>query len=148
MFTRQSVHVSFTIAMLSTGILLGCGPGTLEPPDTVPVSGFVMLKGKPAAGCLVQFHPAFDIGEIKFIPHAETGADGKFTLSTGVTGNGAPPGDYVVTIERMRVVSDRKNSGIEIEVDDFQGRYSDPTKSTWSITITEDENVLEPFELN
>ena len=36
---------------------------------------------------------------------------------------------------------------IETEIDAFGGKYSDPAKSKWTITIDKSENSLEPFEL-
>ena len=128
-------------------LIAGCGGGALKAPTTSPVSGSVTLKGKPAPGVRVHLHPQFDIGDVKFVPSGETGADGAFTLSTAAPGDGAPPGDYIVTLEKPRVVSDRNQSGIEVEIDDFKGKYSDPTKSTWTVTITEGTNQLQPFVL-
>lgn len=132
-----------TVAMM----LAGCGGDVLTAPSTAPVSGSVTWKGKPAPGVRVHLHPQFDVGEIKFVPSGETGADGTFTLSTAAPGDGAPPGDYVVTLEKPRVVSDRNQSGIEVEIDDLKGKYSDPAKSTWNVTIAAGTNQLQPFAI-
>ncbi|MES2790503.1 MAG: hypothetical protein V4719_12905 [Planctomycetota bacterium] len=105
------------------------------------------FKGKPAAGVRVKFHPQFDIGTVKFIPYGETGADGKFLLNTGASGNGAPKGDYIVTLEMLRIEADPKD-GLEAEVDRLQGGYNDPAKSNWKVTLEEGENVLDPFHIN
>ena len=127
--------------------VFGCS-GQLKPPAAEPVMGSVTQKGKPAAGIVVKFHPQFEMGRVKFTPSGETGQDGKFILNTGAAGNGAPRGDYIVTLEKPRIVSDRQNSGIETEVDDLKGKYSDPSKSEWKVTIKSGDNVLEPFQID
>jgi hypothetical protein len=82
-------------------VAVGCG-GNISAPRTAPVSGIVMVKGKPVAGVKVTFHPQFDMGKVKFTPSGETGKDGRFTLSTAAPSDGAPPGDYLVTFELLR----------------------------------------------
>jgi hypothetical protein len=62
----------------------------------VPVSGRVLLLGKPVAGARVTFLATG-------FPRAasgETDDEGRFVLSTFVTGDGAPPGNHVVTVLR------------------------------------------------
>jgi hypothetical protein len=110
------------------------------------VSGTVLVKGKPVAGVKVTFHPQFDMGTVKFTPNGETGKDGRFTLSTAAAGDGAPPGEYSVTFELLRGGADK--AGRDIEVDAWQGKYADPAKSSWKVTIKDGDNTLEPFRLN
>lgn len=126
---------------------LGCG-GSSGPafPKTAPVNGSVIHKGKPAGGYLVTFHPQSGSGSITYVPTGETDKEGKFVLRTGPN-TGAAPGEYVVTITKIKVESDRK-SGIETEVDELKGKYSDPAKSQWKITVKDGENALEPFKLD
>lgn len=140
---RSPSVVSCLFALIFT---VGCS-GNVSPPATVPVKGNVTLKGKPAAGIRVTLHPQFDMGAIQWTVMGETGANGAFTVGTGVPGNGAPPGEYVVTFEKPRVDTDRKRNNLEIEVDDFQGKYSDPAKSDRKVTVTKGENLLETFAL-
>jgi hypothetical protein len=132
---------------LATVMAVGCGGGGgIKAPRTASVSGTVQFKGRPVAGVKVTFHPQFDMGAVKFTPSGESGTDGRFTLSTAAANDGAPPGDYVVTFEYLRGGADP--SGRDIEVDVWKGKYADPTKSTWKVTIRSGENVLEPFVLN
>ena len=134
------------VCLAALGIA-GCSRN-IKPPSTVPVSGTVLLKGKPAAGIRVKFHPQFDIGKVKYVPVGETGSDGRFTLSTGAPGNGAPPGNYAVTFEKPEIESARKSNYLETEIDAFLGRYGDPEDSAWIVTVERGENSLEPFELD
>jgi hypothetical protein len=124
---------------------IGCGGGGIKAPSTAPVSGTVLFKGKPVAGVKVTFHPQFDMGSVKFTPNGETNKEGKFTLSTAAAGDGAPPGDYMVTFELLRGGSDK--AGRDIEVDVWKGKYADPEKGERKVTIKSGENALEPFSL-
>jgi len=135
------------LLLLGALALGGCGKG-LSVPSTAPVSGVVKYKGKPLQGIRVTLHSQAETAQAKFIPSGQTGPDGKFTLSTGAPGNGAPPGTYVVTFEKPEIGSAASTRSIETEVDAFGGKYSDPAKSQWTVTIEKGENSLQPFELN
>lgn len=67
---------------------------------TFPVSGRVLYKGQPAKGAVVAFHPLGDNAQAKprILPNADCSADGKFTLSTYNQHDGAPAGEYAVTV--------------------------------------------------
>lgn len=140
----SSVVRAGSLAVLSLVLFSGCGQG-LSVPGTAPVSGSVTSKGKPAPGMRVKFHPQFETGKVKFTPYGETGPEGRYVLNTGAPGNGAPVGDYVVTIEKPRVGTDA--SGLEAELDDLKGKYSDPQTSRFKVSVTNGENVIPPFDV-
>lgn len=132
--------------LLGVVVLAGCGK-RISVPSTAPVSGVVKYKGKPLQGIRVTLHPQTVSAKPAFIPTGQTGPDGRFKLSTGAPGNGAPPGTYVVTFEKPEIGSPASTGSIETEIDAFGGKYSDPAKSQWTITIEKGENSLQPFEL-
>jgi hypothetical protein len=140
---RRNFAIRF---LLEAMVLSGCGK-RISVPSTVPVSGVVKFKGKPLQGIRVTLHPQPETAKSQFIPTGQTGPDGKFSLSTGAPGNGAPPGTYVVTFEKPEIGSPASTGSIETEVDAFGGKYSDPAKSQWTVTIEKGENSLQPFEL-
>lgn len=126
-------------------VAVGCGPRGISAPSTAPVSGSVLIKGRPATGVRVTFHPQFDLGSVGFTPSGETGRNGRFTLSTAAPSDGAPPGDYVVTFELFRGGADSR--GRDIEVDMWKGKFADPASSKWKVTIKDGDNQLDPFEI-
>lgn len=130
------------------GMLAGCGSRGIQTPTTAPVRGAVTRRGQPVPGVRVKFHPQFDIGPVKFTPTGETDPHGRFLLSTGAADNGAPPGEYLVTLEKFRIESDREHGGIEVEVDELKGAYAEPASSRWRVSIQEGDNALEPFTLD
>lgn len=135
------------VLVLGAVALGGCGK-SLSVPSTAPVSGVVKYKGKPLQGIRVTLHSQTATAKPEFIPSGQTGPDGKFFLSTGAPGNGAPPGTYVVTFEKPEIGSSASTGSVETEVDAFGGKYSDPSQSKWTITIERGENSLQPFDLN
>src|SRR5438105_520058 len=64
-----------------------------------PTQGQVVINGQAAQGAMVVFHHDGDWGERTILPQAVTDAEGRFVLSTYDAGDGAPAGDYKVTIE-------------------------------------------------
>lgn len=131
------------IALVCAAVV-GCGGGSISPPRTVPASGTVLFKGKPAAGVTVKFLPQFDMGSIQWHPNAVTDKDGKFTLSTGAGGNGAPSGEYKVTFELLRAGADK--AGLDTEIDVWKGKYANPDTAQ-KVTISAG-GELEPFRLD
>jgi hypothetical protein len=64
-----------------------------------PVNGRILVSGKPAARALVTFHPEKAAEEKSSIrPTAEVDADGSFRLTSFKSGDGAPEGEYRVSI--------------------------------------------------
>lgn len=110
------------------------------------VTGKVLVKGKPAEGALVVFHPAQKTDEKAWpsgYPRGTAGADGTFTLSTFGTGDGAPAGEYVVVIQWPKVNPDNE----EEQEDRLQGRYADPAAAKLKAQVKEGPNELPPFQL-
>src|SRR5262245_26572551 len=96
--TRQSVRprlISGAILAMGMTFLGGCGSGKIP---VYPVSGQLLVKGKPAEGAFLVFHPKDGGGPESKRPYATTDAEGKFNVSTYDTGDGAPAGTYKVTV--------------------------------------------------
>lgn len=97
-------RVAFLIVPVLAVFTTGCGRGTdpalANRPKTFPVSGAVSYKGKPFEGAQINFVPAASGSPAAY---AVSQADGKFTLSTFGSGDGAPAGTYKVTVTRKTV---------------------------------------------
>ena len=124
--------------------LAGCNRA--EPPVPVhPVSGKVFYDGKPAEGVRVFLQPisAPAVPKIPCNPHGVTQADGSFTLTTYVEGDGAAEGSYKVTLFWPAVQMDDEE---ESDVDRLHG-WHDSVNSRLSIDVTAGTNQLAPFRL-
>src|SRR5262245_58775070 len=95
-FPRALFRVSLIagLALLTTA----CG-GKTGQKAVYPVKGQVLVDGKPASHATVIFHPVGESGPEVVKPRAQVDAEGKFALSTYGARDGAPAGEYAVTVE-------------------------------------------------
>ena len=121
-------------------IVSGCGGP--KPVPTYPVSGKVVIGGKPVASALVVFHPE-DATSDSPRPRATTGTDGSFTVSFGESQAGAPAGNYKVTVE-LWLAGSRSDEGPSNRL---PAKYSKPDSSGLAAKVIEGTNQLEPFIL-
>jgi hypothetical protein len=137
--------------------LAGCGDGR---PTPYPVTGRVTFagqplsasSGRPAQYALILLHPTnADSKAIETLrPHGEAGPDGRFALTSFEHEDGAPAGEYAVTITwpsaDPRLAADDpeyRPSG----PDRLRGRYADPQTTPFHVTIDSGTNEIGPFEL-
>ncbi len=111
--------------------------------ETFPVSGRVKLDGKPAAGSTVTFH-SYN-AETKVYTRVCDGLTdeaGKFTVTTYAKFDGAPAGEYVVTVAKT---GKGYYDGDIPEKTQLPEKYAAPDKTPLKVTIKEGANdvVLE-----
>jgi hypothetical protein len=132
------------LTALSACASSGCGDGRAP---TFPVSGQVLVNGKPAEGAFVVFHPKDGGEKEKNVPrpYATTNAEGKFQLTTYEEEDGAPAGNYRVSVVWRPVPKSR----LEAEgPDKLKGKYSNPATSGLDAEISKaPETALKPFQL-
>ncbi|MCA9126674.1 MAG: carboxypeptidase regulatory-like domain-containing protein [Planctomycetales bacterium] len=93
---------SYLSTSLLMGLLLlvsGCGPGGI---GTVPVTGTVLVDGEPMEGVMVVFNP----GDGGRAASGRTDAQGVYTLTTEVNGDGALPGSYQISVSKHEAEED------------------------------------------
>ena len=134
-------------------LVAGLAPGCFWKTDRLPVNrveGAVFVAGKPAVGAKLFFHPVeagFNPRALR--PFAEVAEDGKFELSTYLADDGAPEGDYVVTIywPAPKRLFKGKFEDDSLAPDRLKDLYSNPRTSMLRAHINRGDNVLPPFEL-
>jgi 5-hydroxyisourate hydrolase-like protein (transthyretin family) len=119
--------------------LVGCGSGSSRLP-TYPVHGEISCGGKPAVGVGVYLLRADGktVPEMPMNPRAVTGPDGRFAFTTYDKDDGAPEGEYVVTLHWAAP----KRESTE---DRLRGMF-EKNKITASVKPSND-NVLPPIKL-
>mgnify|MGYP001144857799 CR=1 FL=1 len=126
----------------------GCSGGESELKTPVyPVKGSVTFEGEPAAGAFVVFHPriAPKPGDAASSPRATVQADGAFALTTAVAGDGAPAGDYAVTVQWMKPV---KRGGELVPGPNVLPRsFAEAASTPLTASIHESDNALQPFAI-
>ncbi|MCE9565952.1 MAG: hypothetical protein K8U57_28345 [Planctomycetes bacterium] len=133
-------------------VVAGCGADEPRLKPTYPVRGSVFVNDKPATGAMVMFHP-FPLGSGKtpgLTSRGTVGTDGTFRLTTYNTDDGAPAGEYAVTIywpgkRAGKAAADEDSS--DLPPDRLGLRYNNPTTSTVKATIAASETQLDRFDL-
>ena len=131
-----------TLALVAT---VGCGPDNRRIP-VQPVDGQVIYDGKPAAGVQVYLYPtnAPMPPAIPANPHAVTGADGRFKVTTYDADDGAPEGEYMVILFWPKET--KENEEEEGDSDRFLGWYG-PKQSKLKVTVKSGLNSIPAFNL-
>jgi hypothetical protein len=131
--------------------LAGCGNDGRLP--VYPVSGELTINGAPAKGCVVTFVPAEPALVGVVLPTGTVDELGKFELTTYETGDGAPAGDYGVTLlwEATKWAGKDPDRGVDpvvtVRPDRLMDKYASPEQSKLQAKVVAGDNVLEPFRL-
>ena len=145
---RRAIAGRLTALLMWLVFMSGCGEGDgLGLPPLHPVQGKVVYRGQPAKGFRVTFHPLQDIGELKFAPSAITESDGTFRLRSYQPEDGAPLGEYAVTLEWPDHLIEADDPDPKPVTDRLRGAYGDPQRSQIKVSVTAGPNELKPFVL-
>jgi hypothetical protein len=123
-------------------LLPSCGGGDDGRPKRYPTTGRVAVDGKGTAGIQIRLHPVGRTKDLDALrPAAVTGEEGVFRLGTYEEADGAPAGNYKVTL----YWPDSPNSQSRPS-DLFGGKYGKPDASTIEVTVKEGETDLGTIE--
>jgi hypothetical protein len=124
--------------------LAGCS-GEKGRVPVFPVSGKVTVQGEPPQGALLVFHPEQRGGEEALRPTAKVKEDGSFQLTTYDGDDGAPAGDYIVTVQWNKLV--KKGSDYSAGPNVVPPAYAKPETSPWKVNVAESGKVLESMDI-
>jgi hypothetical protein len=97
--TTVSPSLRRPVSKLAVVLFLSAASCSNKGVPLYPVHGRVLLDGKPMAGAMVILHPVDDVGLNGLKPRALADADGWFKIYTYSIGDGAPAGQYAVTVQ-------------------------------------------------
>jgi hypothetical protein len=124
----------------------GCGDGSGAPVVAVyEVRGQVLrADGKPLGGGHIDFVSR----DGAMTSEGVIGRDGTFSLATGPSGEGAPPGDYKVRVlpDDPSLLTPRRGPARGKKLP-FHPRYLDEDTSGLTARVEPRANLLEPFRL-
>jgi hypothetical protein len=135
-------RVAYAVVLAAVALLLPSCGSSRKP--VYPVSGQLFLKAKPAAGATVILHPVDAKPGDTLKPAGRVDEQGVFHLTTYAKDDGAPEGDYVITVE-WRAPKRSPTDGYQ--ADRLQGRYSDPKTSTLRAHVDRQTVQLQLIEL-
>ena len=148
MHATQSCSTSALRAVMTSAVLItaGCQKQPSEPRvPVVPVAGTVVFDGQPTPGALVVFHPVQGTQSQTPPARGTVGDDGAFDLTTYEANDGAPPGEYKVTIEWRRLIDD--NGDVRTGPNVLPERYSRPQTTDLVVRVAEGPNRLPPLQV-
>ena len=131
------------VLLLWLALVLGCGAG--GKPPAIPVKGKVMFKkDTPAAGAMIVFHPLSEEFERRIggKPFAKVQEDGSFQLTTYQENDGAPEGEYGLSVDwRVKpknfLVFDSESSASGKQM--LKDKYTNPQKPFLKVTVKKGE---------
>ena len=131
--------------ILFLGLTLGgCSQAPSGAVPTFPVKGQVTYRGVPAAGAFVTLHPKVAAPDVP-TPRASVARDGSLELTTFNGGDGAPEGEYVVTVQWYKPV--RQAGDLVAGPNVIPAKYASPKTSPLVIKVAANDNVLPPIQL-
>jgi hypothetical protein len=163
MTSRRSRQTQDYLLIVSSWLIIGwcigCGYNSQHgyikhDEELFPVSGRVMFEGQPAKNATVIFHrkrgatdsaTKTSAANAPLNPRGECNEQGEFEIFTYALDDGAPAGEYQVTVSWR----DPEGQGREENYPELLPRhFQDPASSGLIATVTADEsNDLPPFEL-
>jgi hypothetical protein len=134
------------LAALSAVALVCASCARSDRPAVYPAQGKIFYEGKPAANALVILHPVNNDPKLESVrPLAHVEPDGSFKLTTFDNGDGAPAGDYVITVDWREKTAPVEGAPPGRSL--LPPRYSNPQLSQLHVQIREGANELEPLKL-
>ncbi|MGE3637216.1 MAG: hypothetical protein AB7G28_01570 [Pirellulales bacterium] len=103
---KSSQPLRFVGLLIVVALVSGCSSEAPRLP-VFPVKGKVTYKGQPADGAQVVLFPVNTEVAAEIAPSARVQKDGSFAITAYDSGDGAPEGDYVVTLSWRKVVKDK-----------------------------------------
>ena len=130
------------VATASLGQLIGCSSGEGRRATNL-ATGNVKVQGKAAPGATLVFHPEKEWGKDEPKPRATVKQDGSFEVTTYEGTDGAPEGNYTVTVEWY--VPNKPDDGNV--TNRAPAKYGKAQSSPLKVSIGTGPNTLPPFEL-
>jgi hypothetical protein len=144
---RSAIHspwAALIAAAIGISTSIGCGKSDNRAP-VFPVRGEIHFKGQAPTGAFIVLHPKSGPNPDAPSPRAMVGPDGSFALSTYNGQDGAPEGEYVLTVQWNKLV--KQGNDVVSGPNVLPAKYASPRTSDIKITVASSENRLKPIQL-
>ncbi|MBY0513262.1 MAG: hypothetical protein K2P78_05050 [Gemmataceae bacterium] len=134
------------VCLIGTAALtVSCADSGREP--VYAVNGKVLREGKAAVGAMVILHKVGGDDKRALKPFGRAKSDGTFQITTYTTDDGAPEGEYIVTLV-WPTPPPPNQPDAEEGPDRLKGRLADPKTSKWRVKVEKKPLELEPFQID
>jgi len=137
----MNASLRWMLILVPAGAALLSSCAGSKAPACFPVKGRVSYKGKPLAEAMVVLHRVGGDVEGNQEPMAFTDASGAFSLTTFKSHDGAPPGDYLISIEQ-RALQTVGEETIRNGPNVLPPKYANPETSGLKYTVVEADNSI------
>jgi hypothetical protein len=152
---RSRCAVIAVIALFAATAFTGCGKRTAPAIKgaklpVFPVKGKLLMDGKPMIAAAIMFNPVakFPPGVSHMQPRATADENGDFTVTTYNPGDGAPAGDYKITISWKGEEAAGFTDGGRGETEEKAPRdFWNVGTSKIRIKVKEEPNALQVWDL-
>lgn len=135
--TNGPVSRVAVIALLVSLVWSSVGCGSSDRLPVIPVKGTVVYKGKPLSNAFVTFHPLNKQDPRLRAISATTNNSGAFELTTYNSHDGAPEGEYAVTVARFEVKGG--NGSWEPGPNVLPSKYASPSTTDLKFAINRND---------
>jgi hypothetical protein len=132
---------------LTAAVALAAGCGQSAPDSHVvvhPAKGKITFQGQPIPGAMLTLHPKTELPEVPK-PRANVGNDGAFAVTTFAGGDGAPEGNYVLTVVWYKPI--KKGADIQAGPNVIPKKFTAPQTSNLTVKIASGQNDLPTIQL-
>ena len=115
-----------------------------------PATGTVTYRGKPLVDATVRLHPLQEDDDDRpvWLPRGRVNSEGRFTLSTYRTGDGAPAGEYRVSFSWQGPLKNISEDDQDELPELMPKQLTSPKHSNITVVVAEGENEFAPFDFN
>lgn len=150
MGNKSSLSRDLVAGLVAVISLPGCGRE--DRIAVYPVTGKVLVDGRPAAGVDLQFCPVDEgVSAAAIFPRARTDNQGQFELSTYEPGDGVPVGQYRVTASwKLLDTTDPEEMHADVQSsaeEKLDGKFLEPDLTPLQIDIAAGVNELSALNL-
>ncbi len=137
---------AFALSLATVPLLAGCGRSEKRI-KVVPVSGKVSFYGQPPVGALIVLHPTSALEAADVAPSGTIKEDGSYQISVYGAADGAPPGEYVATIEWFRIVTGANGEGGGRGPNVLPPKYAQKDLSPIKVTVNASATEVPPITI-
>jgi hypothetical protein len=135
----------FTL-LAAVALCWSSGCSRSQGPECHPVRGQISYKGKPLAEAMVVLHRRDGDVQGAHKPIAYTTATGGFSMTTANPGDGAPPGEYAITVE-LRAPQTIGEEDVRNGPNLLPAKYALPASSGLKCVVEQGENEIPAINL-